>query len=172
MLIFDDSSEEVPQPLMANPDYVVPETLPAAEGEEEAEEEELEEEVPPLNGIDQDPPVATYGEEEGAELPAWSTKMCSTEFGAYGVAIAKSNRWPGAYAAIAKGVDKSACVYFGWGQEQMGKNFTLEPFPTIAAESAEAAEADEVTVENENAVLQEIDEAKLAAANADEGDEE
>jgi len=194
-IIFDEESEATPKPLMVNPEYAPPDTLPATdswvhgyggilkigrctnvpkvvvEGEEE-EGEELEEEVEPLKPVSEDPPVATFGEEEGQELPAWSAKLYNTEFGAYGVAVAKSNRWPGAYAGVAKQGDKAACVYFGWGQEQMGKNFTLEPFPTIAAESAEAPEADEVALADENAQLKEIDEAKIAAANAAGEDEE
>ena len=112
-------------------------------------------------------PLLLTTHEEGSELTAWTTKMVGTEFAAYGVAIAKSNRWPGAYAAIAKASQLHGAVYFGWGQEQGGKAFTLEPFPSIAGESAETAEAAEVGVADENALFKEIDEAKLAAANAE-----
>jgi len=146
------------------------------DGEDEAEEEgEVEEEVPPLGGITEDPPVATFGEEEGAppELPAWTFRTAQAEIKAYSVGIAMSNRWPGAYAGIAKYGDKQACIYLGWGQEQKGKDFTLESFPPILAESVETNEAVEVTSADENTLLKEIDEAVLAAQNAegDEGDE-
>ena len=135
-----------------------------AEGEDEPE---VEEEVEPLKPISEDPSVATFGEEEGAVLEAWTSRMYDTEFPAYATAIAKSNRWPGAYAAIAKSGDKSSCIYFGYGLENAGKNFTLEAFPPIAAESAETAEADEITTSAENAIFKEIDEAKTVAANTE-----
>lgn len=189
-LVFDEESEAVPKPLLANPDYAVPEGLPEAaswvhgyakilkigrctnvpkvvvEGEEEAEEEEVEEEGEALLSIADDPPVATFGEEEGNELAAWTTRMHNTAMGAYGVAIAASNRWPGAYAAIAKAGDKSSCVYFGHGIENAGKNYTLEAFPAVATESAETAEEEDVSLDAENALLKEIDEAKTQASNA------
>ena len=189
-LIFDEESEATPKPLILNPEYATPDTLPAADSwchgyggilkigrctnipfvpaSEDEEPPEVEEEVEPLKAISEDAPVAgPFGDEEGSELTAWTTKMVGTEFAAYGVAIAKSNRWPGAYAAIAKASQLHGAVYFGWGQEQGGKAFTLEPFPSIAGESAETAEAAEVGVADENALFKEIDEAKLAAANAE-----
>ena len=190
-LMVDEASEETPKPLIANPEYTAPDALPAAEswvhayggiltigrctnvpkvvseGDEDGEAEELEEEVDPLKLISEDPPVATFGQEEGNELTAWTTKMYNTEIAQYAVAIAKSNRWPGAYTAIAKSGDKSSCVYFGWGQECAGQSFTLESFPPVAIESAATDEAADVAVESENALFKEIDEAKLAASNTE-----
>jgi len=144
----------------------VPKPEPA-EGEEEAEEEALEEEVPPLGGITEEAPVMTFGEE--SEVPAWSSAMYNTIYDSYAVAIAKSNRWPGAYAAVAKSGDRSACVYFGSGHEAIGKAFTPAAPPKILSESEETPDDVEVALALENELLKEIDEAKLAAANA-EGD--
>ena len=47
--------------------------------------------------------------------------MYHAEFDAYSVAIAKSNWWPGAYAAIAKSGDKAASVYFGQGTRRRAR---------------------------------------------------
>ena len=127
----------------------------------------MEEETEPLVAIGEDAPVVAFSEEEGDNLPAWTAKMYHAEFDAYSVAIAKSNRWPGAYAAIAKSGDKAASVYFGTGHEATGKAFTPEAPPPVMAESAETEEAPEVQLADENALLKEIDEAKLAAANAE-----
>lgn len=193
-IIVDEESEAEPKPLIANPEYAVPESLPGieswahgyggilkigrctnvpkpplADGEEEAEAEELEDEVPPLGSVADDAPVVLFSEEEGDNLPAWSTALHNTLAPAYAVAVAKSNRWPGAYAAIAKTGDKAACIYFGSGHEAAGKVFTPAPPPPIAAESAETEEATEVGLAEENELLQQIDQLKLEAANA-EGD--
>lgn len=191
-LVVDEESEQTyPKPIKVNPDYTVPEGLPdlgswqhayqgilkigrctnvpfvPPEGDEEAEPPEVEEETEPLVAIGEDAPVVAFSEEEGDNLPAWSAKMYHAEFDAYSVALAKSNRWPGAYAALAKSGDKAASVYFGTGHEATGKAFTPQAPPPVMAESAETEEAPEVELAAENALLKEIDEAKLAAANAD-----
>ena len=124
---------------------------------------EVEEEGEALTGIDGDEPVATYGDDD--VFAAWTTRLYNQTMGAYAVAVAASNRWPGAYAAIAKSGDKSSCIYIGHGIENAGKDFNLEAFPPIASESAETDEADDVALEAENALLKEIDEAKNVAEN-------
>lgn len=191
LMVDDESEQTYPKPIKENPEYAVPEGLPdlaswvhtyqgilkigrctnvpwtPPEGDEEAEAPEVEEETEPLVAIGEDAPVVAFSEEEGDNLPAWTAKMYHAEFDAYSVAIAKSNRWPGAYAAIAKSGDKAASVYFGTGHEATGKAFTPEAPPPVMAESAETEEAPEVQLADENALLKEIDEAKLAAANAE-----
>jgi len=192
LMVDDESEQTYPKPIKENPEYAVPEGLPdlaswahtyqgilkigrctnvpfvPPEGDEEAEPPEVEEETEPLGAIAEDPAVVQFSEEES--LPAWGAKMYHAEFDAYSVAIAKSNRWPGAYAALAKSGDKAASVYFGSGHEATGKAFTPLAPPPVLPESAETEEAPEVALDDENALLKEIDEAKLQAMNA-EGEE-
>lgn len=188
---FNDDSEENPKPMIDAEEYAVPEDLTVpeswvhaygkvlkigrttnppkpepADGEDPPEGEE-EEEVSALESIASDAAVMAFSEE--SELPAWSVAMYNGGYAAYGVAIAKSHRWPGAYAAIAKTGDKHACVYIGHGHENAGAAFTPRAPPPILPESAESDEAEEAALAEENALLKEIDEAKLLAANA-EGD--
>ena len=149
--VFDEESEATPKPIIDAEEYAVPEDLTdlgswvhvygkilkigrttnppkpePAEGEEEAEAEEEEEEVPALGPAGEDEVVIKYSEEREVltELPAWSVTEYNVQQPALGVAIAKSNRWPGAYSAIAKSGDKHACVYFGHGHENTGKAYT------------------------------------------------
>jgi radial spoke head protein 4A len=191
---FDEESEASPKPIVDNAEYAVPEDLsaldswvhvygkilkigrttnppkPEAEGDEDAgDAEEQEEETPALEPIAADAAVMTFSEE--SELGAWTVTMHNNLYPAFGVAIAKSNRWPGAFAAISKTGDKSACVYIGHGHENAGAAFTPPPPPPILAESTEVDEAAEPALADENELLKEIDEKKLLAANA-EGDAE
>ena len=76
-------------------------------------------------------------------------------------------RGSGAYAAISKTGDKAACVYFGYGQESLPGAFTPVAPPPIKGESAEEADEEEVGVAAENALLKQIDEEKLIAANGE-----
>jgi len=193
LMVDDESEQTYPKPIKENPEYAVPEGLPElgswvhtyqgilkigrctnvpvpepVEGEEEPEPVEVEEETEPLGTIGDDGAVKQFSEEES--LPAWSAKMYHAEFDAYSVAIAKSNRWPGAYAALAKSGDKAASVYFGSGHEATGTAFTPLAPPPVLPESTETEEATEVALADENALLKEIDEAKLAAMNT-EGEE-
>jgi radial spoke head protein 4A len=186
-LAFDEEFEgDGPKPMKVNAEYAVPGDLKALEswvhccggilkigritnvpkpepvdGEEPAEDEELEAEKEPLYSIAEDEAVV----EE--QLPAWSAAAYHNVYDPYSVTILKSNRWPGAYAAAAKVGDKAACVYFGSGHEATGKAFTPVAPPPIMGESADSEEAPEVALADENALLKEIDEAKLLAANAD-----
>lgn len=195
---FDEESEETPKPIIDSEEYAVPEDLKdlgswvhvygkilkigrttnppkpeLPEGEEEAEAEEEEEEVPALGPASEDEVVIKYSEERESltELPAWSVREYNVQQAPLGVTIAKSNRWPGAYAAIANSGDKHACVYFGHGHENTGKAHTPVAPPPVLLESAETDEADEPALAEENALLKEIDEAKNVANNA-EGEEE
>jgi len=151
-----------------------------AEGEEEPEPtEEPEEETPALEPLAGDLPVMSYPEELQiktnddpiAELPAWRFTMYNAAAAAHAVAIAKSERWPGAYAAIAKSGDKHACVYIGYGHETKDTAFTQVAPPPILAESAETEEGEEAALAEENALLKTIDDTKNESANA-EGDPE
>lgn len=140
------------------------------EGEEEpAEEPELEEEVPPLAALGEDPPVSTLMAEE--ELPAWSAKLYNKQGSEYTVAIARSHRWPGAFAAATK-LDKVANLYIGYGHENTGSTFTPTPPPAILAEAEDVEEQADVTLEAENALLKSIEESKMVAEGEEEPEEE
>jgi len=196
--VFDGESEASPQPIIDNQEYAVPDELTSldswvhvygkilkigrttnvpkpepVEGEEEAEAEEEEEEGPALGLASEDEVVQKYAEEREvlAELPAWSVQEYNIAYPKFAVAIAKSNRWPGAYSAIAKSGDKHACVYLGSGHENIGKAFTPVAPPPVMVESAETEEFEEPALGDENALLKEIDEAKNLASNG-EGEEE
>jgi len=147
--------------------------LAAAVAVAEAEAEEEEEEVPALGPATEDEVVIKYSEEREVltELPAWTVIEYNVQQPALGVAIAKSNRWPGAYSAIAKSGDKHACVYFGHGHENAGQQYTPVAPPPVLPESTVEDEADEPALAEENALLMEIDEAKNIAKNT-EGEEE
>mmetsp|Transcript_46318 Transcript_46318/g.100610 ORF Transcript_46318/g.100610 Transcript_46318/m.100610 type:complete len:452 (+) Transcript_46318:149-1504(+) len=137
--------------------------------EEEAEEEEQEEEVAPLNPISSDPPVSELLPEQ--PLLAWSVKVYHSEGGDASVAIAKSNRWPGALSAATK-TDKCANIYIGYGCENIGVSFTPLPPPPILFEAADVEEQPDVLLAQENEVLKSIEEAKMEAeAEAEEDGE-
>lgn len=191
---FNEEVETTPKPIIDNPDYAVPDDLTAAEswvhaygkvlkigrttnppkpepveGEEEAPEGE--EETPALENIGADATVMTFsedGEYNGGNpaLGAWTIKEYNTAYPAYKVAVAKSNLWPGAYAAIAKSGDKHASIYLGYGHKNDGKPFTPKASPPVLPESKEVEEAEEAALAAENALLKQIDEAKNVASNS------
>ena len=99
-------------------------------------------------------------------LGAWTIKEYNTAYPAYKVAVAKSNLWPGAYAAIAKSGDKHASIYLGYGHKNDGKPFTPKASPPVLPESKEVEEAEEAALAAENALLKQIDEAKNVASNS------
>ena len=147
----------------ANPPAPAP-----AEGEEEEEEPvEQEEETPALNPVAGDAAVSALL--EGEELPAWTTDLLFTRGRDYAVAVAKSQRWPGAIAAYAN-KDKCANLYIGYANENTGATFTPAAPPAIMSEAADAAEAVDVTLAAENELLRQIDDAKLNKEG--EGEEE
>jgi len=94
------------------------------------------------------------------------SKEYNTAYPAYKVAVAKSNLWPGAYAAIAKSGDKHASIYLGYGHKNDGKPFTPKASPPVLPESKEVEEAEEAALAAENALLKQIDEAKNVASNS------
>ena len=141
----------------------------AVEGEEEAEEVELEEEVPPLGALGGDAPVATPMEEE--EVPAWTTKVYNKQGADYAIAVAKSYRWPGAYAVAMK-ADKAANLYIGYGHENTGTTFTPIAPPPILGEAADVEEQADVTLDAENALLKSIEESKMVAEGEEPAEEE
>ena len=139
----------------------------------------------PLGTVDGDAAVSTLLEEN--ELPAWGVKLYAKQ-GGYAVAVAKSNRWPGAYSALAKGYtvavknaegevapktfDKAANLYVGYGCENTGKAFTPVPPPAILGEAPDVEEQEEVTLDAENALLKAIDDAKMIAEETPEEEAE
>jgi len=192
----DDESEEVVKPLVQPEEYtpVDPSEMMSGEnwchlyggilaigrctnppkpepedGEEEPEEEDLEEEVPPLGAISEDPAVVASEENE---LPAWSFKLCFTQNAAYTIAVATSHRWPGAYSVAVQKADKFASVYFGYGVEYRGSPFTPQAPPPIMKEPEDPEELPDVSLANENELLKEIDEAKIVASNEEEEEED
>ena len=108
---------------------------------------------------------------EGEELPAWTTQLHFTGGRDYAVAIAKSHRWPGAYAAYAN-KDKCANLYIGYGYENTGSTFTPQPPPPILSEAPDAPESEDVTLAQENELLRQIDDAKLNKEEAEPEEEE
>lgn len=197
-LVVDEESEEVPKPIKPNEEYAPvdsaemmsgdnwshlyggilatgrctnPPKPPVAEGEEEPEEENLEEEVAPLGAISGDKAVTVTEEGEPA-TPAWTFKLCYTQGGQYTVAVATSQRWPGAVSVAVQKADKCVSVYMGSGVEYTGVTFTPQAPPPIMAEAPDPDEQADVSLEAENALLKSIDEAKIIASNTEPEPEE
>ena len=140
----------------------------ADEGEEGDDAPEEEAPVDALGGIADDP---TVGDGDGA-TPAWTLRQYNTTGKRYAHAVARCNRWPGAYAA-ASGA-KYANVYVGYGHESTGTTFTPVPPPPMLGEAADPDEEDDVTLDAENALLKQIDEETRVAdeeAGGEEADE-
>lgn len=194
-LAVDDESEAVPPPLIPAEGYEPPEPeamksadawchlygkilangrvlnpppIEYPEGEEPDEPEEFDEEVPPLLEISGDEPVSTLLEDE--ECPSWSFSLFHELGSVYAVAVARSLRWPGAYAASYNKGDKCTNVYIGYGHERTGASFTPLPPPSIMAEGAEPEEIPDTSVDAENELLKAIDEAKMAREAEEEED--
>jgi len=193
---FNEEAEEEPKPLIASEDFEVKAAAemteadswchlsggilkigratnpPLPEGEGEGEDApEPEEEVPALTPISGDTPVADPLPESGTDTPAWSIKLYCPQARDGAVVIAKSNRWPGAYSAVAKG--KHANLYIGYGAEATAAPFTPTPPPPILSEAADVVEEVDVPLAAENQVLKAIDEERMKAeAAADEPQEE
>jgi len=130
------------------------------EDEEEAEEEEAEEMKAALESIEMDAPVGEYKvSEEPTVIDAWTPKLYNTK-GAP-VAILKSGAWPGAYAAATK--SSFANIYIGYGVSASATSFTPQPPPEILGEAAELEEQAEVTLDEENKLLKQIEDLKMEA---------
>jgi len=109
----------------------------------------------------------------GTDLPAWSTYISSRVLPEYAVAVARSNRWPGAYA-LGK-VRRFENVYIGWGQKYNIDCYTPpcppNPEPEFA-DSSDVMEIEDPTVEEEQAFKQRQEEAAKAADDMDQMEEE
>jgi len=153
-----------------NPFEKVEEDFDEDDGEEEEEEETSEakaEEGPKL--------LSSAGEDYGLgqNLPAWTTYISSRVLPEYAVAVARSNRWPGAYA-FAKG-KRFENVYIGWGSKYTVENFTpaCPPPPMLEYTGGpEVAEVDDPSVEEERALELRQQEAAKAADEMDQMEED
>jgi len=142
--------------------------------EEDLEEEEEEEttQVKPETGATL---LSSVAEDRalGPDLPAWSTYISSRVLPEYAVSIARSNRWPGAYA-FGK-VRRFENVYIGWGQKYNIDCYTPPCPPDPAAEYADGQEVMEIedpSVEEEQLLKQRQEEAAKAADDMDQMEEE
>jgi len=107
-----------------------------------------------------DAPVGEYKvSEEPTVIDAWTPKLYNTK-GAP-VAILKSGAWPGAYAAATK--SSFANIYIGYGVSASATSFTPQPPPEILGEAAELEEQAEVTLDEENKLLKQIEDLKMEA---------
>lgn len=153
---------------------------PYEKPEEDFDEDELEEEeeeaqrnyVPPETGPNLLSSVD--GDQSIDEIPAWSVQLSSRVLPEYAITVAKSNRWPGAYA-VAKGKFYEN-VYIGWGQKYIGSGaFTpTQPPPTLEEynDEGQTQEMDDPTVEEEKVLKEREDEARKAAEEMENVDDE
>lgn len=133
---------------------------PPPEDTEEAAEPEAE--VAALSSVADDPPVSDLLPDSGTAAPAWSMRLYCPQARDGAVVIAKSNRWPGAYAATVRG--EHANLYIGYGAEASALPYTPSPPPPISSEADVQPDQPDVTLTAENEVLKAIDEAKLLAS--------
>ncbi|XP_028409722.1 radial spoke head protein 4 homolog A-like [Dendronephthya gigantea] len=139
------------------------------EEEEEEEEEDEEREEPDEPEPEVGPPLLTpLSEDTDIDgFPAWTAVRAPSLVPQHSVAILHSNLWPGGHCfAIDR---KFENVYVGWGQKYSSENYSPPAPPTPQEEypsGPEITEADDPTVEEENAVRA----AQLEAS--DEGEEE
>ncbi len=195
MLVVDEESEETPAPIVDAEEYepreaaemveldawchrfpgilkigrcTHPPPPPRADGgdddddDEPEEVEHDEEEVAALAPLSADGDVSEPLPD--VPTPSWTFALHA----AGSVAVGRSNRWPGAWVASAKG--KHACLYIGYGYEEARDAHTPAPFPKIASEEPDLDEEDEVPLDDENKLLKELDDARLVA-EAEEGEE-
>ncbi|XP_020610209.1 radial spoke head protein 6 homolog A-like [Orbicella faveolata] len=140
------------------------------EEEEEEEREDVEEPKPEsgpqlLTSIAEDEPVNG--------MPAWTPYVSSELLPQYGLAVMRSNRWPGA-VAFAKD-RKFENIYVGWGHKFDADNYTPPPPPAAMEEYpvvSEVTEVDDPTVEEERALKKAQEEAMEAAEDMDDVDDD
>lgn len=140
------------------------------EEEEEDEKEDIEEPKP-----ESGPQLLTSIAEDDAVngMPAWTPNMSSELLPQYGLAIMRSNRWPGA-VAFAKD-RKFENLYVGWGHKFDADNYTPPPPPAAMEEYPvvpEVTEVDDPTVEEERALKKAQEEAMEAAEDMDDVDDD
>lgn len=140
------------------------------EEEEEDEKEDIEEPKP-----ESGPQLLTSIAEDDAVngMPAWTPNMSSELLPQYGLAVMRSNRWPGA-VAFAKD-RKFENIYIGWGHKFDADNYTPPPPPAAMEEYPvvpEVTEVDDPTVEEERALKKAQEEAMEAAEDMDDVDDD
>lgn len=149
-------------------------TLKTEEFNEEGEAEEREEE-PDESEPEQGPRLLTPLSQD-AELfntPPWTLKLSSSLTPEHAVAYVRSNLWPGAYAyATGK---KFENIYIGWGLKYAGDGYSphVPPPPQNEYPSGpEVTEAQDPTVEEEQALKDALEEQEGAKDELEETEEE
>ncbi|XP_039626056.1 radial spoke head protein 4 homolog A [Polypterus senegalus] len=146
------------------------------EGEEEEEEEEEEkEEEPDEPEPEVGPPLLTPLSEDAEidTLPPWTGKVSSSLIPQYSIAVLRSNLWPGAYA-FATG-RKFENIYLGWGLKYITDNFAPHLPPQVQMEytsGVEIMEAEDPTVEEEQAMKAALEEQKAEEEEMEDMEEE
>eukprot|EP00111_Clytia_hemisphaerica_P008257 TCONS_00024081-protein len=109
----------------------------------------------------------------GADMPAWSVSLSSRVLPEYSVAVAKSNRWPGAYAFATP--RKFENVYIGWGNKYTGRCFNPVQAPIAFEEypdNNDVIEQNDPTVEEEKALEERERELRAVEEMNDEDEED
>jgi len=145
------------------------------EDEFEDEEEEEEREEPDEPEPEVGPPLLTPLSEDNdiMNLPPWTPRLSSNLIPQYAIAVMHSNLWPGAHA-FASG-RKFQNIYIGWGHKYSQDNYSPSQTAPVQEEfpsGQEITEAEDPTVEEENALKNAQEEAMEAAEEAEEADEE
>ncbi|XP_033734834.1 radial spoke head protein 4 homolog A-like [Pecten maximus] len=141
--------------------------------EDEEEEEEREEPDEPEPEVGQPLLTPLSEDAEIGNLPPWTSKLSSNLIPQYALAVLHSNLWPGAHA-FATG-KKFENVYLGFGHKYNQDNYSPQPTPGIQDEfpsGPEITEAEDPTVEEENALRHAQQEAAEAAEEMEDAEEE
>ncbi|XP_070273631.1 radial spoke head protein 4 homolog A isoform X1 [Myotis yumanensis] len=147
------------------------------EEEEEDDEEKEEEKGEEPDYIEQEvgPPLLTPISEdlEIQNIPPWTTRLSSNLIPQYAVAVLRSNLWPGAYA-FCNG-KKFENLYIGWGHKYSPDSYA-PPVPPPACQEypngPEITEADDPSVEEEQAFRTAQEAAVLPAKENEETEED
>lgn len=134
------------------------------------DEDSFQDEVKPESGP---PLLSTVAGDRGlGDHPSWSVSLSSRVLPEYSIAVAKSNRWPGAYAFATSRTYEN--IYIGWGNKYTGDCFNPATPPVAFTEypdGPETMEQDDPTVEEERA-LEEREKELKAAEDMDGLDDE
>lgn len=138
--------------------------------EEEEELEEEEEEIGPQLTAEEGPKLLSPASDDASlskVTPAWTTSLSSRVLPTYAVAIARSNRWPGAYC-FGKGKQFDN-IYIGWGQKYLTSCYNPPCPPPPLNEyfpiGGDIMEQDDPTLQEEEEVKQRREAAEKAAAD-------
>lgn len=147
------------------------ETPEEVDDEDEEEEREEPDEPEPEVG----PPLLTPLSEDAeiGNLPPWTPKVSSKLIPQYAISVLQSNLWPGAHAFAAG--KKFENVYIGYGHKYNMDNYNPPQTAPIQEEfpsGPEITEAEDPTVEEENALRNAQQEAAEAAEEMEEAEEE